>query len=220
MDNKPKLENPSESHLACVLLLDTSSSMSGSPIASLNEGVRSFIAQLSTDEMVKRRLDIAIVEFNDNVNVVQEFSPISQINPVTLTARGCTSMGQAVQKAIDMVKERNLLYASKGVPAHKPWIFMITDGAPTDSIDLAVERVQQEEKKGSCGKLKFWSLAVEGADKNTLRRFSERVLELDGYNFTGIFDWAAKSMSYISVSQVGSAAAYPPLPSNVVPAAW
>lgn len=218
------IEVPGESHLACVLLLDTSGSMAGESIRSLNEGVKKFIDQVSLDDMAKRRLDVAILEFNSGVRLVQDFLPISQMSAPVLSANGLTHMGEAIEEAVTMVKERNLLYCSKGTPAHKPWIFMITDGRPegesSDYIERAIELVQREEKKGESGKLKFWSLAVKGADKSILSRLSDRVLELEGHDFTGIFNWLADSMSYISVSTVGSDPEYAPLPQNVVPAQW
>ena len=215
------IESPNEPHMACVLLLDTSGSMSGTAIQSLNAGINSFKSQTSLDETAQRRVDIAIIEFNSSAQVVQEFTPISEMQPVSLTARGSTCMGEGVNLAIDKVKERNRFYNQMGTPCFKPWIFMITDGEPTDSIDYAVQRVQDEERKGTHGKLKFWSLAVQGANKNTLRRFSDRVMELQGFDFTGIFNWMSESMVAISVSRVGhDIAMTSELPQNVVPASW
>ena len=121
----PKIAAPNEAHLACVLLLDTSGSMSGSPIGSLNQALQDFKEKVSLDEMAKKRVDIAIVEFNDKARVVQDFTPISEMSSVTLRAKGNTSMGAGVNLAIDMVKERNRYYNSLGTPVFKPWIFDI-----------------------------------------------------------------------------------------------
>ena len=218
------IDMPNESHLACVLLLDTSNSMTGAKIDSLNDGLARFIEQVKQDKIAQRRLDVAIVEFNTTVEVVQDFLPISQITAPTLTAKGWTHMGEAIEKAVEMAKERNRLYASVGTPAHKPWIFMITDGVPEgeppEAMDRAIELVQLEERKGDHGKLKFWSLAVQGTREDLLHKLSDRVLELEGKDFTGIFDWLAKSMVPISVSTVGSDPQYAPLPPNIVPARW
>ena len=64
--------SPNEPHLACVLLLDTSGSMAGNPINSLNKAINDFKQQTSTDEYAKRRVDIAIIEFNSTARVIQE----------------------------------------------------------------------------------------------------------------------------------------------------
>jgi uncharacterized protein YegL len=211
----PKIAAPGEPHLACVLLLDTSSSMAGPPIDSLNKALQDFKNKVSMDEMAQKRVDIAIVEFNSVTNVVQEFTPISQMNPVTLKADGLTAMGAGINKAIDMVKERNRFYNSLGTPVYKPWIFMITDGAPTDDIENAVRRLQEEESKGKHGKLKFFALGVAGYNKPTLFRLTKRVMELSGTDFTGIFNWMSESMVAISVSRVEEDVPLGALPGNV-----
>ena len=211
---KPEVLAVNEPHLACVLLLDTSSSMSGEAIDSLNRGLRDFKTQVSQDDIAQRRVDIAIVEFNDQVRIVQNFCPIPNMEPVTLHANGCTAMGAAILQAIDLVNERRRLYATLGTPCFKPWIFMITDGAPTDSIEEAIDKVQSEEAKGKYGHLKFFALGVKDYDKNTLFRITKRVMELRDVDFSSIFDWFGASMCCISASSPGEEPPLPCLPQN------
>ncbi len=219
----PRVAAPGEPHLACVLLLDTSGSMSGDPIDSLNRAINEFKAKTSMDELAQKRVDIAIIQFDDHARVVQDFTPISQMEPVELDAGGCTAMGEGINLAIDKVKERNRFYASLGTPCFKPWIFMITDGAPTDDITSAIQRIQEEENKGTHGKLKFFALGVPGYDKDTLFQLTKRVMALSDTDFSGIFNWMSESMVAISVSRVGDEAKLDaPLPGNarVVPSDW
>lgn len=213
---------PGEAHMACVLLLDTSSSMCGSPIDSLNRAINDFKEQTSMDELAQKRVDIAIIEFNDTARVVQEFTPLSMMQPVTLTAGGCTAMGAGIELAIDKVKERNRFYASMGTPCYKPWIFMITDGEPTDDITAARQRIMDEESKGSHGKLKFWAVGVPGYSKDTLTSLTKRCIALNEANFRGIFDWLSESMVTISVSRVDENPQLTNLPSDaqVIPTDW
>lgn len=221
-NEEPRVAAPNEPHLACVLLLDTSGSMSGAPIESLNKGINNFIQQTAMDEMAQKRVDVAIVAFDDEPRVEMDFTPISQMEPVRLTTGGLTAMGAAINKAIDMVKERNRFYASLGTQCFKPWIFMITDGAPTDDITAAAQRIQEEENKGSHGKLKFFALGVNGYDKETLFKLTKRVMELENTDFSGIFNWMSESMCAISVSRVGENVQLGNLPENarVVPCDW
>ena len=218
----PRIAAPQEAHLACVLLLDTSGSMQGDSIASLNRALREFKDKVSMDEMAQKRVDIAIIEFNSEARLVQDFTPISQMKPITLKADGLTAMGAGINKAIDMVKDRNRFYNSLGTPVYKPWIFMITDGAPTDNIENAARRIQEEESKGTHGKLKFFALGVAGYDRATLFKLTERVMELSDTDFTGIFNWISESMVAISVSRVGDEVQLNPLPKNVTlpPKEW
>lgn len=213
---------PGEPHMACVLLLDTSGSMYGDAIDSLNRAINDFKEQTSMDELAQKRVDIAIIEFNDTARVVQDFTPLSQMQSVTLSASGCTAMGAGINLAIDKVKERNRFYNSMGTPCFKPWIFMITDGAPTDDIESARQRIIDEESKGTHGKLKFWAVGVPGYSKETLTSLTKRCIALNEANFNGIFNWLSESMVTISVSRVDENPQLSNLPSDaqVIPTDW
>ncbi|MBO9633495.1 MAG: hypothetical protein J7578_10300, partial [Chitinophagaceae bacterium] len=55
-------DNP-EPRCPCVLLLDTSGSMSGKPIAQLNEGIQTLKKELLADPLASKRVEIAVVTF-------------------------------------------------------------------------------------------------------------------------------------------------------------
>lgn len=213
-----------EPHIACVLLMDTSGSMCSGvapnrPIDGLNQAINNFKEQTSLDELAQKRVDIAIIEFNSTASVVQDFTPLPQLLPLSLVANGYTAMGAGINLAIDKVKERNRFYNSLGTPCYKPWIFMISDGGPTDDISSAQARIRVEENKG---KLKFWAIGVPGYSKETLTSLTKRVIELDGANFEGIFNWLSESMVAISVSRVDENPQLAVLPNDakVIPSDW
>lgn len=217
---KAEISAPGEQHLACVLLLDTSSSMiSENKIGQLNEGVKRFLAQTSMNELARKRVDVAIIEFNDTARVVREFTPLIKTEPVLLEAKGCTAMGEAINLAIDKIKERNWFYHSMGTPCLKPWIVMITDGEPTDDISVAAERIKLEESKGEHGKLNFWSVGVDNYNLKVLAKLSEQkhIIELSDCNFTNFFDWLGESIVLISASEPGIKVSLPDLPDNARP---
>ena len=219
----PVIDNPGGAHMACVLLLDTSYSMDGEPINSLNQAIREFRKNLSADAMVQKCLDICIISFNSEAEVVMPFTPISRMEPVTLTVDGTTAMSKGIHLAIDQLKERNRFYNELGTPVYIPWIFMITDGMPdsNDDIESARQRIELEETKGSQGKLRFLALGVPGYDKKTLVELTRhqgpnpRIMELSDYDFAPILSWIADSMKVISVSRVGEKPALPRLPEEV-----
>lgn len=211
-----------EPHLACVLLLDTSGSMHGNAIDSLNKAIRDFKTQVSMDELAQKRVDIAIIEFNNTARVVQEFTPLPMIEPVNLKAGGQTAMGAGINLAIDKTKERRNFYNSMGTPTFKPWIFMITDGVPTDDITVARQRIAEEENKGSFGKLKFWSVGVPGYSEEVITSLSPRCIALEEAEFSGIFNWLSESMVTISQSRVDENPQMPDLKdkAKVIPSNW
>jgi len=162
-DETPTIISANEPHMACLFLLDTSGSMSGDAINSLNEGINRFKEDVCKDERTKNILDVAIVEFNSTVKLVQPWKPVEQMEFVNLTAGGGTDMEGGLRLAIDMVRERShFYYEFTGTTPYKPWIVMITDGYPNSAIDeIAAEIADLDEK----GKLHLWSLAVEGAEQ-------------------------------------------------------
>lgn len=194
---------------ACVLLLDTSNSMTGQPITELNEGLRSFQQDLQEDALASRRVEIAIVTFgNGGVTKLQSFVTAGHFSSPDLSAGGQTPMGQAIEFALDMVQERKAEYKRGGVAYYQPWIFMITDGAPTDSWKEAASRVQAGVKdKG----LAFFAVGVAGADLEILSQITPRVLRLDGLKFRELFIWLSQSQKRLSTSGPGDQVQLPPV---------
>lgn len=209
----PPILSPNEPHMALLFLLDVSGSMiENGAINSLNASVNKFKEQVCADSRTTEILDVAIVTFNHETQVVMPFTPVAYMEPVNLVASGGTEIAPAVQVAIDMVDERSRFYRHAGTEPYKPWIFMISDGYGGD-VSAVSEVVRQKEAEGY---LKFFSLGVEGYDSKTLHQLcGEKVLKLNGYDFTGILDWAHKSMRAVSVSSPGEKVRLPALPENV-----
>ena len=59
------IDNP-EPRCPCVLIVDTSGSMGGEPIAALNSGIEQFARELNADNLAKKRIEVAIVSFGSN----------------------------------------------------------------------------------------------------------------------------------------------------------
>ncbi len=76
----------------------------------------------------------------------QPFTSAANFFPPILFARGDTPMGAAITKATDMVEERKREYRANGISYYRPWIFLITDGAPTDEWQAAANKVFQGKK--------------------------------------------------------------------------
>ena len=192
--------NP-EPRCACMLLVDVSGSMAGEPIQQLNEGLLAFQQALNADSLASLRVELAIVSFGSTVTVARDFVTANQFQPPRLSASGSTPMGQAINLALDMVTQRKSTYQQNGVAYYRPWIFLITDGAPTDEWQSAAQRVKQSEaSKG----VAFFAVGVQGANMNTLSQIATRTpLQLKGLNFRSMFVWLSQSLTSVSHSQVG-----------------
>ena len=219
--------NP-EPRCPCVLLLDVSGSMceivngsgqdlgytfqqdgktyravSGgvSRIDLLNEGLRAYHADLMADSLAAQRVEISIITFGDTVETVTPFVTAHQFNPPTLVASGETKMGAAILQAIDAVADRKRQYKQNGLHYYRPWIFLITDGAPSDSWAVAATKVRDGEAKKAFA---FFTVGVEGSDFDVLKQVSVREpLHLKGLSFRELFVWMSQSQRSVSHSNPG-----------------
>ena len=192
-------ENP-EPRCPCILLLDVSGSMTGKPISELNRGLRIFKEQLQNDELASKRVEVAVITFETKVRICNEFQTADRFEPEYLTTGGCTSMGEAIETAINILDERKNEYKQNGISYYRPWIFLITDGAPTDSVDVAARKVHDGENSKQFA---FFAVGTEDADMYKLKEISVREpLVLDGLNFSSLFQWLSNSMSSVSRSNL------------------
>ncbi len=140
----------------------------------------------------------------------QAFVTVDQFQPPVLDADGGTPMGEAVQRAMALLKDRKEIYKQNGLDYFRPWIFVITDGKPTDKWEAAAEQVRQEEQRKG---VQFYAVGVEGADFKVLQKFTETrpPLKLKGLAFGDLFTWLSKSLSAIAHSRPGEQAPLPPV---------
>ena len=202
--------NP-EQRCPCVLLLDTSGSMHGDPIAELNEGLRAFKADLMSDSLAVKRVEVAIITFGP-VKVVSEFQTADNFDPPQLTTTGDTPMGAATMEAIRLVEDRKQVYRDHGVPYNRPWIFLITDGAPTDDVRGATTALREGVEKR---KFAFFAVGVRDANMLALAQISPRQpMKLAGLKFQELFIWLSGWLGSASRSSPNAATLALPPPSG------
>ena len=200
-------DNP-EPRCPCVLLLDVSGSMTGSRIQAVNDGIKAFSEEVTADSLTALRAEIAVVAFNHEVRVIQDFVTAGEFQPPTLSAAGGTSIAGALNHGLEMIEERKRAYRTNGIAYYRPIVMLLTDGYPEhdtpEAIQEATERVREAEQDRHAAVFSFG--IDDDADIPTLSSMMaphRPAKPLHQAQLNGIFQWLSNSLSQISSSQVG-----------------
>jgi uncharacterized protein YegL len=189
----------------CCFVVDVSGSMSGQPIDSLNQGLQEFHHQITNDTTTSNRLEVAIVEFGSVATTIQQPALVENFIMPTLVTKGSTALVDGVREGIQLVKSRKAWYKSTGQPYLRPWIILITDGAPDSGQD--VNGLAQEIRAAANTKdFVFLALGVQGADMTMLNQIASPDMPpalLQGLKFADFFKWVSASMSVVASSKDG-----------------
>jgi uncharacterized protein YegL len=212
-DPGPFADNPSQ-RCPCLLLLDVSGSMAGRPIAELNAGLVLLKDELSADPLASKRVQIAVVTFGP-VETVTDFVDARQWDAPVLVPKGNTPMGAAIEQGLQMLESQKAIYRNNGIPLYRPWVFLITDGGPTDSWENAARLVHEGEAKK---KFKFFAVGVEQANFDILKQISvSEPIALKETRFRDLFAWLSSSLAAVSHSTPGDEV---PLENPTGPKGW
>jgi len=153
-----------------ILLLDTSTSMEGEKIGSLNQAVKEMIEEFKKAETMEVFIKVAIITFgNKGVKLHTPLSSVSNIDFVPLKTGGNTPMGTALRMAKDMIDDKEII---KGRD-YRPTVVLVSDGMPNydDDWERPLEDFINTGRTKKCDRL---ALAIgEDADQDILKMFIE-----------------------------------------------
>ena len=161
-------ENP-EPRCPCLLLLDVSGSMAGEPITGAERGAQG-VPRRARGRRAGRQAGRGGVRDVRPGDVTTEFESAGVFQPPWLQVGGDTPMGEAIVKGLDLVRERKHAYRENGIAFYRPWIFLITDGAPTDEWADAAAKVKDGEASKSLRLLRRGRRGREHGDPPADRR--------------------------------------------------
>lgn len=183
----------------CVLVLDCSGSMRGEPINQLNVGLAALEKELKEDIDASSRVQILIIKAfgEDETEVSADWIDAMNFSAPVMEASGLTPLGKAMELALKKIEDQKCLYDSWGITSKRPWIFLISDGEPTDygwEKSAKICRYAQKNKK-----VVIHAIGTQGANLDKLAQFSLMPPKrLTGLKFTEFFLWLSRSVSCIS----------------------
>jgi len=201
-----RIKNNNAERTPCALVIDVSGSMNDeaagtghSRIQELNTGIRILHDALRTDPEAVRRVEIALITVggeNSEAILVQDFSTVNYFAPPVFEAGGGTPLGEGVMTALDALDARRRLLVKFGRSISRPWMFVISDGEPTDeegTWQAAAKRSRAAVKDNRC---LVYPILIEGVTNPRLAELSEAPpTTLRAANFASFFRWVSVTVS-------------------------
>ncbi|GAB2719694.1 vWA domain-containing protein [Kitasatospora kifunensis] len=207
-----------------IVLLDTSASMARPAhrpaIADLNRALSDWFDSVRAQPRLRARVEVCLLAFDSQVRVFdpaarvlvpldqagprQLFAPIDGLLPPELHAEGYTNLLPAIRLALELARRRHRELTAQGLPALRPLIWLLTDGAPTDQAGTALtaaelaadaELLRQAERERGCV---FFVVGVQGADHGLLKVLAPNAtFMLQNLDFSRILDFLFQSVDRV-----------------------
>ncbi len=185
--------------LPVYLVLDTSGSMHGEPIAAVETGVQTLVSALRQDPYALETAYLSVITFDSNAKQIVPLTELTAFQMPSIQANGTTALGDALKLLANKIDtevakataETKTTAEIKG--DWKPLVFIMTDGVPTDNWQNGLNEFRQR-KVG----MVVACAAGQGADTTVLKSITECVVQLDTADSSTIkafFKWVSASVS-------------------------
>lgn len=186
-------------------MIDTSGSMYGSKIGSVNDAIENVLPMIGeiSDENPDAEINVAVLEFSTETRwLYDEPKEAKDFIWQKVEADGLTSLGEACEELNKKLSRTGgFMPTSTGSGYFAPAIILLSDGGPTDNFDTGLKTLQGNQWFKNAIKI---AIAIgDDADKDVLKQFtgsSEAVITVHN------IDALKKMIRVIAItsSQIGS----------------
>lgn len=160
---------------------DESHSMAGDPIAAVNQGLLDLRDEVAKHPLIGKKVRFGIITFADTAETRLELSELSEdlVLP-TLTPRGRgTSYAAALEALRQTIPADVALLKGSGYQVHRPSVFFLSDGQPTDKAEKWRARLEELKDPGFRERPNVLAFGVGDADPAVVRELASS----PGYGF-------------------------------------
>ncbi|MBV8990702.1 MAG: VWA domain-containing protein [Solirubrobacterales bacterium] len=179
---------------------DESHSMAGAPIAAVNQGLLDLRDEVAKHPLIGKKVRFGVITFADTAETRLELSELSEelILPA-LSPRGRgTSYASALEALRHTIPGDVALLKSSGYQVHRPSVFFLSDGQPTEKEEKWRARLNELKDAGFRERPNILAFGVGDAEPKVIQQLASTpryaFMMSDGVSTAGAISEFAASM--------------------------
>lgn len=206
--------------LPVYILIDTSTSMRGEPIAAVENGLKELMDSLNKDPYALETVCLSVITYNTQAEQILPLTEVYKIRIPEITAKGRSALGEALLLLCEKVKCEVQKNTPEAKGDWKPLLFILSDGGYSGPIAKPIAEFKNIE-------FGFVVACAAGSKSkiDVLRKITQNVVQIsstDTINIKAYFKWISSSISTTSTRVDNSGDTditvdmLPPLPNEIM----
>ncbi len=179
---------------------DESHSMAGAPIAAVNQGLLDLRDEVAKHPLIGKKVRFGVITFADTAETRLELSELSEeLLLPTLSPRGRgTSYASALEALRHTIPGDVALLKTSGYQVHRPSVFFLSDGQPTEKEEKWRARLEELQDPGFKERPNILAFGVGDAEARVIQQLASTpryaFMMSDGVSTAGAISEFAASM--------------------------